>query len=112
MSSNCLRDYILRGLGFEYRCLLTTVRNGTQVPSFDELADMLLGEQLLVKRIEEDNQSQVTVAMAAHTSYRGHNHNYKGYNPNYRGYNHRGNNPNHNYNYNPNPNYHQYPNYQ
>lgn len=104
LSDNCLKDYILGGLGSEYICLLTIVRNRPQALSFDELSDLLLGEELLMKRIEEENQSQVTVAMEAQTRFRDRVMPY--YNLNYRNQNNY-----YNPNYNPNPNYNYQPNY-
>lgn len=104
LSDNCLKDYILGGLGSEYSYLLTIVRNRAQAISFDELSDLLLGEELLMKRIEEENQSQVTVAMEAQTRFRDRVMPY--YNLNYRNQNNY-----YNPNYNPNPNYNYQPNY-
>lgn len=80
--------------------LIIFIRNRAQVPTFDELADMLLGEELLVKRIKEENQSQVIVAMAAQSGCRGHKPNYRGHSPNYRGNNY--NNQQSNLHYQPN----------
>lgn len=60
--------------------------NRKEAPTFDELDNMLLGEELLIKRTEEDNQSQVTVVMTAQTGYRGHSLNYRGHNPSYKGH--------------------------
>lgn len=104
LSDNCLKDYILGGLGSEYSYLLTIVRNRAQAISFDELSDLLLGEELLMKRIEEENQSKVTVAMEAQTRFRDRVMPY--YNLNYRNQNNY-----YNPNYNPNPNYNYQPNY-
>lgn len=104
LSDNCLKDYILGGLGSEYSYLLTIVRNRAQALSFDELSDLLLGEELLMKRIEEENQSKVTVAMEAQTRFRDRVMPY--YNLNYRNQNNY-----YNPNYNPNPNYNYQPNY-
>lgn len=70
LSDNYLRDYIMGGLSSQYKCLLTTVRSRGPI-TFVELTDLLLGEVLLVKRINEENHSQVTVAMAAQSGYRG-----------------------------------------
>lgn len=67
LSDNCLRDYIMGGLSSDYRCLLITVRS-REPTSFDELTDLLLGEELLVKRINEENQSQ-TMVVAAQSEY-------------------------------------------
>lgn len=50
-----LVDYIFGGLGLDYRYVFTIVRCGTSI-SFDELTNLLLGEEQMLKRINNETK--------------------------------------------------------
>lgn len=64
VSEGTLIDYILGGLGSEYHCVFTTVKSRGKT-SFEELTDILISEENILKRMNNDTQ---VIAMTAHTT--------------------------------------------
>lgn len=64
VSEGILIDYILGGLGSEYHCVFTTVKSRGKT-SFEELTDILISVENILKRMNNDTQ---VIAMSPHTT--------------------------------------------